>query len=119
VGKRLRHKGLPASPTSLPTFSRWPAIDVFRTLDSKIMVRADVPGLAPSNIVVEAGGSTVVISGSRPIDPLNSSETARVRTERMDGSFYRRIRLPVDVSSDSKVVDLKRGVLSIELTIAV
>jgi len=111
----LGSTALAEHPSALPTFSRWPKIDVFRS-DTKVVVRADVPGVDASDLRVEVVSGRLVVSGERRTE-TEERDGDYYRTERIHGSFRRVIPLPAEAEVDTGTATFKDGVLNIELDI--
>ena len=91
-----------------------PAIDVIRE-DDKIVVRADVPGVKPEDIVVEFDDGILTVSGSLE-EETEKKEKDYVRRERRAGTFARSMTLPSGVSPDDIEAHCRDGVLEVTIT---
>lgn len=82
--------------------------------DEKIVVSAEVPGLAQKDLEVQVEGNVLTLRGTRLQEKQDSSATA-FRTERFHGSFARSFTLPATVDTSAIEAELRDGVLRITL----
>ena len=90
-----------------------PPIDVFET-DGALVVRAELGGLATSEVQVLLSGDVLVICGQRDIvRPVGNRvfHESRIR----HGWFEAAVRLPFPVDVESTTAEYAHGFLSIEL----
>ena len=100
----------PAIPNSAP----WtPSVDL-QEEDGRFVLRADVPGVALSDIEVSAAGGALTIRCERPARPRVSSDGFE-HIERAAGTFLRRFTLPDSVRADGIKAHYADGVLEIEI----
>jgi HSP20 family protein len=90
-----------------------PEIEMFRRGD-ELVVRADLPGLKPDEVTVEATDDTLAIHGERRRE-CEESDAGYYRSERSYGSFHRRISLPRGVDPDRMEAQFKDGVLEVTM----
>jgi HSP20 family protein len=90
----------------------WPATNVFETKDS-FVVKADVPGLADSDVSVSVEEDALVIRGERKL-PVPDGYRVHLR-ERAPVAFTRKLPLPARVDADAVSAALKDGVLTVTL----
>jgi HSP20 family protein len=90
-----------------------PQIETFRRGD-EFVVRADLPGLKPEEVTVEATDDTLAIHGERRREHEEHGE-GWYRSERSYGSFHRRIALPEGVAADDIQAQFKDGVLEVKM----
>lgn len=90
----------------------YPPINVFGDRDG-IVVRAEVPGVAPEGLAVEIERRRLTISGERAHDPQTSGSYHR--HERQFGKFSRTIQLPPDLDASKAVADCRNGVVTIRI----
>jgi len=81
------------------------------------MVRAEIPGVDPKVIDIEATADTLTIRGERPI-PEPSGEFSYHRRERDSGQFRRAFTLPNPIDNSKVVAACVNGVLEIRLPFA-
>lgn len=90
-----------------------PAIDVTEDKD-KIVLFADVPGLAEKDLDVQIEKDVLTLRGERTLDRKTDGEFAR-RFERVSGSFVRSFTLPQTIDVEHVTAALKDGVLTLTL----
>ena len=94
--------------------SDWhPRLDV-RETDPAIEVIADLPGLDKKDIDISLDRDILVIKGDKKEEHTETYKHVH-RIERRAGSFYRALRLPVEVKSEEIDASFKKGVLKITL----
>lgn len=96
---------------NMGTVSWVPAVDVFRR-GNDLVVQADLPGINPQDVKVEAEKDAIVISGHEQTQNQNEDQ-GYWYSERSYGSFYRRIPLPQGTNVDSAHAEFNNGVLEI------
>ncbi len=90
-----------------------PAVDIFEE-ENRFVVRADIPGVNPADIVVNMDGGTLSVSGERQAE--DRSEVAGVsRYERATGRFSRRFTLPDSADADGIKASSANGILEISI----
>lgn len=90
----------------------WPPTNVLETKES-FVVRAEVPGLAESDVSVSVEDDALVIRGERKVD-VPEGYKVHLR-ERQAYAFTRKLPLPARVASDAVTATLKDGVLTVTL----
>lgn len=102
----------PGFETSMVEASDWqPEVDIIEE-DKQLVVKVDVPGVAPKDVDVSFDRNTLVIKGEKETEHEEKKDNF-IRYERSKGSFYRRIMLP-DVIDESKITAKgKEGVLTV------
>jgi HSP20 family protein len=90
----------------------WPAINVFETKDS-FVVKAEVPGLAESDVAVSVEDGVLVVRGERK-SQSPEGYTVHLR-ERAPVAFSRSVTLPARVDAEGVTATLKEGLLTITL----
>lgn len=88
-----------------------PQVETFRR-DGKLIIRADLPGLAKDNITIDVDDDVLMISGERS-DEIKDERDDFYRTERTYGRFFRAIQLPEGVNADQIDATFKDGVLEV------
>ena len=90
-----------------------PAVDMVRE-NGNLVVRADVPGIKPEEIDIQAEGGMLTISGKHE---ESSEEKGKefVRRERRYGAFSRRMALPDGVDPKKIKATTSDGVLEIRV----
>jgi len=90
-----------------------PRLDVSET-DTTMEVVADLPGMEKKDIKVSLEDNLLTIQGEKK--EVKEKKDKRFHTiERRSGSFYRALRLPVEVESDKIKANFKDGVLTLTL----
>ena len=90
-----------------------PAVDIHEEA-SQFTVRADLPGVKPSDIEITAEKGVLSLKGSRNFEQ-KTDDGHYSRIERVSGKFVRTFTLPENVQTDAIKAQFKDGVL--ELTI--
>lgn len=90
-----------------------PRLDVSET-DTALEVVADLPGMEKKDINVTIEDDLLVIKGERKEEKEEKGKKFHT-IERRSGSFYRALRLPVEVESDKIEAAFKEGVLTLKL----
>ena len=97
-----------------PRASAFPPVNVW-TGEQGVVVTAELPGVDPEKLEIDARRETLTIRGER-VRPDNEEGRAWHRRERRAGSFARTIELPYRIDSDSVDASCRDGVLRITLT---
>lgn len=90
-----------------------PRLDVSET-DAALEVVADLPGLEKKDINVTIEDDLLVIKGERKEEKEEKGKKFHT-VERRSGSFYRALRLPLEVETDKIEAAFKDGVLTLKL----
>jgi HSP20 family protein len=103
---------VPGMPAALaPPVDFIPAVDTFER-DGKLVVRADLPGLSPQDVVVEVANGVLTLSGERR-EKHEVGEKGVRRTELRYGRFMRSIALPEGTRETDIRANFASGVLEI------
>jgi HSP20 family protein len=96
--------------------SLWtPAIEVSQQ-DGQLVVHADLPGLKPEEVKVEARDGALVIEGERKFE--HEEDLGRMhRSERRYGRFYRMIPLPEEANVQQAQAKFDNGVLEVKVPV--
>jgi HSP20 family protein len=110
--------------------NRWPAVQLARRAeaewapradvyeqDGKLVIKAELPGVAKDDVDVMIDGDDLVIRGERKAEE-KVEEKDYYRMERSYGSFYRRIPLPEGATADKITATFKDGVLEVTAPVA-
>ena len=90
-----------------------PRLDVSET-DKALEIVADLPGMEKKDIKVSLDGDLLTIKGEKK--EVKEKKDKHYHTiERRSGSFYRALRLPIEVKSDKIEANFKDGVLTLTL----
>jgi HSP20 family protein len=90
-----------------------PAFEVKETKDG-YMFKADVPGVAESDLEVTMTGNRLTISGKREAEKQEQTDTYYT-SERSYGSFTRSFTLPDGVDPNSVNASVNQGVLTLSV----
>jgi HSP20 family protein len=96
-----------------PAIAWLPRIEVFER-DGKYHVLAELPGLSPKDVRVEADDGALVIQGERKVEQ-DVNEGGVRRSERQFGYFFRRIPLPQGVDPEQAKAKFQDGVLEVTM----
>ena len=100
--------GLDFGPSGSGVF---PAVNIF-AFDDDLVLRFEVPGIAPENLSIESVGRTLKLSGKREAAEAKGSYHRR---ERWSGEFSRSLTLPADVDPARAEATYEHGVLSLRI----
>jgi HSP20 family protein len=108
---------VPGMPAALaPPVDFIPAVETFER-DGKLVVRADLPGLSPQDVVVEVANGVLTLSGERQ-EKREVGEKGMRRTELRYGRFMRSIPLPEGTRETDIRANFASGVLEITVPIS-
>jgi HSP20 family protein len=93
-----------------------PDVEVLRQPDS-LVVRVDLPGLAPEDIDISIDDGLLAIAGERRQDQ-RSEHDGCLRSERTYGSFLRTIVLPDGANETQIEARVSNGVLEVTVPVA-
>jgi len=91
----------------------FPQINVYEK-EGKVVIEADVPGVAEEDLTIEAGEDSLTLEGERKTEK-EIKEKDFYRKETSFGSFSRTIPLPALVNKDKAEAELKNGTLIITI----
>ena len=94
--------------------AREPAIDLYREND-EIVAKAELPGMKKDDIQVNITDSLLTISGEKKKEE-ESKAREYYQSERLYGSFMRKLSLPSRVNPEKARATYENGVLEIHLT---
>ncbi|OFW25956.1 MAG: molecular chaperone [Acidobacteria bacterium RIFCSPLOWO2_02_FULL_59_13] len=96
------------------TTSLWnPPVDVYETNES-IVIKADLPEVAPNDVDIAVQGNTLTVRGERKRES-EIHEKDYHRVERSYGTFARSFTLPATIDADKIEANFSQGVLKINL----
>lgn len=104
---------MPMSLGGFEQFANYPPLSVSDCGDT-VLVRAEVPGLAPGDVEISVEGNMLTLRGEKREESRDEKENYFYH-ERSFGSFIRRVELPCNVDSDAADAHLEKGVLSLKL----
>ncbi len=94
--------------------SDWiPAVDVFEKTD-RFIVRADIPGVNPTDIDVNMEAGILTVSGDRQAEDRSDVDGVS-RFERATGRFSRSFTLPESADADGIKALSQNGILEISI----
>lgn len=94
-----------------------PSVDII-TKGDDLIVTADLPGVKPEDVQIEADDSSLIIRGESR-NERQRDEQGYFYSERSYGTFYRRLPLPPGVNANNANAQFNNGVLEITLPGAV
>jgi HSP20 family protein len=99
----------------LPAFQAgvFPAINLTESKDN-YYVRAELPGVKPEDLDIQATANGLSIAGERKI-PAEDDGVKYHRRERESGSFARMISLPGEIDADKVDAGLSDGILTVTI----
>ena len=102
-----------AGPESRPKVGVYPSLNVYDEGES-FVVRAEIPGIDPKNLEIEATADSLTIKGERNRPSTEDSGSSH-RREREWGTFSRTLTLGMRVSPDKIKAEYKLGILKVIL----
>ena len=90
-----------------------PALDLAET-DNELVVKCEVPGLEPKDIVISLSDGMLTIKGEKKQE-REEKEADYHLVERSYGAFTRSIQLPKEVQGDKINASYKNGILKVTL----
>lgn len=93
-----------------------PAMDVIEE-EHSVIVRLDLPGIAPEDVNIEVDGDLLTISGevAAPEAAEEGAEERYTYRERRYGAFKRTLRLADTLTTENAEATFTNGVLTLEL----
>ena len=88
-----------------------PKVNVWKD-DEQVVLTAELPGVAPEALRIEAHQNTLTLEGDLPARARDEDATYH-RNERGFGKFHRQLRLPFRADPDKTSAELKHGVLRV------
>jgi HSP20 family protein len=96
------------------SLSAWaPAVDVYET-EHELMIKADLPEVAPKDLDIRVENNVLTISGERKFEKKVNEENY-LRVERSYGSFARSFTLANTVNPEAIKADHQNGVLTLTI----
>ena len=90
-----------------------PALDLAET-DNELVVKCEVPGLEPKDIVISLSDGMLTIKGEKKQE-REEKEVDYHLVERSYGAFTRSIQLPKEIQGDKINASYKNGILKVTL----
>ena len=101
-----------ASPVTLSPPVEWmPALEIFER-NGKLVVQADLPGVAADDVTIEIDDDMLTVSGERR-EEIEVDDAGFRRTERRYGRFSRSVALPEGAKPEEAQAACRDGVLEI------
>jgi HSP20 family protein len=100
-------------PGFLEEESIFPVLDISEA-KKEITVKAEIPGVESSDLVISLDGRTLIIKGEKKHEKEEKDENYH-RMERSYGYFHRAVQLPADVDSSNVEASYKKGILRVVL----
>ncbi|KMQ51793.1 heat shock protein Hsp20 [Chitinispirillum alkaliphilum] len=88
----------------------FPLVNIYDTHEELVLV-AEIPGVNKENIDINFHRNTLVLSGKRELPRYGNSQI--LRQEQPEGSFEKRVRIPVEVKSSEVSAFYEDGVLKV------
>lgn len=88
-------------------------VDLWETPDA-YHLRADLPGVKPEELEINATGDTITISGEMKM-AKDAKDEGWLRQERRTGKFQRSFTLPVQIDANKVDATFEHGVLHLTL----
>jgi len=93
---------------------RWiPAMDLVETEDHFVL-KADLPGVAESDVNIELESNVLTISGERKTEH-EAKKDGYYRLERTTGTFSRALTLPEGIDAEAVTANFDNGVLEVRI----
>jgi HSP20 family protein len=90
-----------------------PEIDIMDG-EREVTVRAEIPGIDPSELEVTVSGDVLTISGQKK-EETEEKGKAFYRSERRYGAFRRSMMLPAGVEPEMVTADYDKGILTVRI----
>lgn len=110
----LTHRPSEAGLSSDPKGVLWtPAIELQET-DTEVILKAEIPGIAATDLDVRVGETSVSIAGEHR-EETKTEKQGYFHSELRYGSFHRMVPLPVAVQNDQVTANFKNGLLTLTM----
>jgi HSP20 family protein len=100
-----------SSPYQRPYAGVFPLINLTETKDS-FFVRAELPGVVPGDLDIQATANSISITGERKL-PAENKDARWHRREREAGKFSRMIAMPGEIDPNKVDASMVNGILSV------
>ena len=100
-------------PSFVPGAGVFPAINLSEN-ENSFFLRAELPGVKPEDLDIQATGRNLTISGERKLAPEDASARYH-RREREGGRFSRVFAIPKEIDADRIEARMVNGVLTIKV----
>jgi HSP20 family protein len=102
------------TPGNGATVRRWiPAMDLVET-DDHFVLKADLPGVAESDVNIVFENNVLTIAGERKAEH-EAKKDGYYRLERTQGTFSRSLTLPEGIDADAVMAKFDNGVLEVRI----
>jgi HSP20 family protein len=116
-GQQVGRGGQQMGMQDLSGLADWePQIEVFQR-ENELVVRADLPGVAPDDVVIDIEDGMLTIAGDRQ-ETRDDRDQGRYVSERIYGAFARTIPLPDGVDESQVRARFDNGVLEVAIPIS-
>jgi HSP20 family protein len=110
-----RAPGHSQNDEALMTTGAWvPPVDIYQSADQELVLKAELPDIAPDDIELNVNNDTLTISGEKRLSN-EVKEDQYHRIERRYGTFSRSFSLPSSVDATKISAEHKNGVLTVRL----
>jgi len=103
--------GPPARTEEAMPLAWAPRVDLTET-EKEVVVKADLPGVAPENVEVTFADGMLKLHGEKK-EEKKEEKKGFYRIERFSGEFYRALPLPTSVDPEKIMATVDKGVLTI------
>ncbi len=90
------------------------AVDIYEN-DGKIVIEAEIPGIAKEDLRVDVKGRLLTLGGERKDEKEIKDENV-YRRERSVGKFERTFTLPFEVKEEQVTASYNNGILTLEIS---
>jgi HSP20 family protein len=97
-----------------PNNSWTPPVDIFQTSEHELVLKAELPDMAPEDIAINIENFVLTLTGEKKVAADIKSEQYH-HVERHYGSFSRSFSLPQTVDPSRVTAEYRNGVLSVRL----
>ncbi|MDH3266081.1 MAG: Hsp20/alpha crystallin family protein [Gammaproteobacteria bacterium] len=111
---RLNQRRLTRNEAATPAVDWIPAVDVVEE-KQRFVLRADLPGVAATDIDVSMEDGVLTVAGQRSAYALDDDTAGIRRFERACGRFHRRFALPETADADGIAARSADGILEITI----
>jgi HSP20 family protein len=99
----------------LMTTGSWsPPVDIYQNADQELVVKAELPDMAPEDIEISIDNDTLTIRGEKRFS-TDVKEDQFHRIERRYGAFSRSFSLPSSIDAAKISAEHRNGVLTVRL----
>jgi HSP20 family protein len=110
---RLAARHIPAGDSDAAVTDWIPAVDIIEEND-RFVLRADVPGVDPTDIEVSMDAGVLSVAGQRAQES-RSEDAGLQRMERVSGRFFRRFSLPDTADAENIKAHCRNGILEVSI----